>query len=509
MKNRKLWKALCAAALCIALLCGAFAVSEEELTGIELDLGSDAVGNDVNELVLDLDPDIDAVLDEIPGIDLDGGLIPDEIDDSAVSAVTLANDESTDTGTASETEPVQLQVAYTGPTLTKTYDDLVYAVYKKKNKDGTEVIVWTIGEWSTISPYIKFTLVNPDGQMVEGHTKLGYKPSFGHFASADVGDYTLDITFTLTGDDASYYTLVNPTISVPAQIVPKPITLTPYAGLSKVYGDDDPVFAKGKVLFPSITDPTSKLYVDISGVPYYGVPHFTNADLDTLTVLKRVADEKDQDLLPGWLSRKRGEKVGKYRITIGAMDFGKNFNTTLAEEYFTITQRPLVDDNVELDDIPDATYTGKAIKPTPVVRLFGYKMKAGVDYTVSYSNNKKVGKATVTITGKGNFKGKLKANFNIVPKKTAISKLTTPSAGQITVNWKKGSGITGYQVAYSLKKDFSNQTQNTVKGAGNTSLTLKNLGSGKTYYVRVRTYKTVNGTDYYSAWSATKSIKTK
>ncbi len=67
------------------------------------------------------------------------------------------------------------------------------------------------------------------------------------------------------------------------------------------------------------------------------------------------------------------------------------------------------------------TYTGKALKPTVTVKMkVGTKtvtLKAGMDYTVKYSNNKKVGTATVTITGKGNFTGTITLNFTITKKK--------------------------------------------------------------------------------------------
>lgn len=514
MKNRRLWKALCAAVLCVALLCGAFAVSAEELTDIELDLGSDAIGTGANEFVLDLDPEIGASLEEIPGIDLDGPsfgldgtLIPEELDDSAVSAVTLANDESTDTGTASEAEKVQLKVAYTGQTLTKVYDT-TRNVFKKTESGGYAYAI-------TVPNASDFSLEPVEGSAwVEGHTDV--QINIGKivkvdelFAEADVGSYTLKITFGLKGVDADYYTAQ--TAELPAAITPREVVITPRAGLSKVYGADDPVYKEGSWLSK---DETSPLHQNVSGLPGYAVPVNIVEGKTTLTVSNAAyilaeAKQKGKMFFPGWLTREKGEAAGKYRILIGGMDFGSNFTTTVAEEYFTITQRPLLDDNVSLDDIPDKTYTGNAKEPKPVVRLFGNKLKAGVDYTVTYANNKNVGKAVVTVTGKGNFNGKRKITFNIVPKKTAISKLTTPAAGQITVTWKKGSNITGYQVAYSLDKAFSDQTLKTVKGSGKTSLTLKNLNSRKTYYVRVRTYKTVSGKKYYSAWSASKYVKTK
>ena len=66
------------------------------------------------------------------------------------------------------------------------------------------------------------------------------------------------------------------------------------------------------------------------------------------------------------------------------------------------------------------TETGKAIKPKPTVKAgVGGATKtltAGTDYTVKYSNNTKPGKATVTITGKGNFSGSVKKTFTIKAK---------------------------------------------------------------------------------------------
>ncbi|MCD8217115.1 MAG: hypothetical protein LUD01_03565 [Clostridiales bacterium] len=47
----------------------------------------------------------------------------------------------------------------------------------------------------------------------------------------------------------------------------------------------------------------------------------------------------------------------------------------------------------------------------------------------------------------------------------------------------------------------------TVSGAFSTSKAVSSLTKGKKYYVRVRTYKTVSGTKYYSAWSSAKSVK--
>ena len=99
------------------------------------------------------------------------------------------------------------------------------------------------------------------------------------------------------------------------------------------------------------------------------------------------------------------------------------------------------------------------------------------------------------------------------PKATSIKKLTKGKK-KFKVAWKKISGVTGYQIQYATDKKFKkNKKTVTVKGSKTTSKTISKLKSKKTYYVRVRTYKTVkvNGksTKVYSSWSKVKSVKTK
>lgn len=59
------------------------------------------------------------------------------------------------------------------------------------------------------------------------------------------------------------------------------------------------------------------------------------------------------------------------------------------------------------------TYNGKTKKPTVTVKYDGTKLKSGTHYTVSYSNNKNAGTATVKVTGKGKYVGAVKLSFTI------------------------------------------------------------------------------------------------
>ncbi|MDO4501995.1 MAG: InlB B-repeat-containing protein [Coriobacteriia bacterium] len=147
------------------------------------------------------------------------------------------------------------------------------------------------------------------------------------------------------------------------------------------------------------------------------------------------------------------------------------------------------------------TYSGKAKKPAVTVS----GLKSGVDYTVSYSNNTKVGKATVTVTGKGAYTGKITKTFSIVPKAASLKSVTAGTRKLTAVASTKASstGGTTYQFAYKQKG------AKTWKYASTTSQSkvVKSLKKGRQYYVKVRAYKKVGGTAYNGAWSKTKLSK--
>ena len=157
------------------------------------------------------------------------------------------------------------------------------------------------------------------------------------------------------------------------------------------------------------------------------------------------------------------------------------------------------------------TYTGKVITPAITVKdSNGKTLKNGTDYTVSYASGRKdVGKYKVTVTFKGNYSGTKTFYFTINPVKTTVSKLTAGKKS-IKVNIsKKSTQVTGYEIQYSTNKNFKSAKTKNVSSYKTTSVNLTKLSSKKTYYVRVRTYKTVGKTKYYSGWSTYKYTKTK
>ena len=155
------------------------------------------------------------------------------------------------------------------------------------------------------------------------------------------------------------------------------------------------------------------------------------------------------------------------------------------------------------------TYTGKSQKPKVTVSVNGKKLSAK-QYTVSYKNNKKIGTAKVVVKGKGTYKGCSKTvTFRIKPKKVTILSARSSKKGKVTVKWKKSAGVGGYQIQYARSKKFKNAANVTVSGSGRTSRTIGGLKSKKTYYVRVRGYKKVDGKKLYGSWSAVRKVKIK
>ena len=123
----------------------------------------------------------------------------------------------------------------------------------------------------------------------------------------------------------------------------------------------------------------------------------------------------------------------------------------------------------------------------------------------------KVGKYKITITFKGDYAGSTTRTYTIKPKSTSITKLTKKGKNQFTVKWaKRTAQVSGYQIAYSTDKSFSKSVKKTkITKNSITNRTVKGLTAQCTYWVKIRTYKTVDGQKYYSAWSAQKTIVTK
>ena len=194
-------------------------------------------------------------------------------------------------------------------------------------------------------------------------------------------------------------------------------------------------------------------------------------------------------------------KVGTAKVTIT----GKGNYTGSVSKTYSIKNNFK---KATVSGISTKAFTGKNITQSITVKYNGKTLKNGTDYTVSYSNNKKIGTATVKIAGKGSYTGTVTKTFKINPAKQEIQKLTAKSKA-FFVDWAQKGSATGYEIQYATNSKFTSAKKVTITNKKTDKTTISKLSGKKKYYVRVRSYTTVKGTKYYGAWSASKSVTTK
>lgn len=161
-------------------------------------------------------------------------------------------------------------------------------------------------------------------------------------------------------------------------------------------------------------------------------------------------------------------------------------NTTPAAVKTTLTKNMI-------QKIPAQIYTGKKLKPAVAVKSGAKKLVKGKDYTVSYQKNKKLGKASVTVKGIGNYTGSQKVTFKIVLKKGKVKKIVK-SGKKATVMIRKVTGARGYQIQISTDRKFKKNVMTQKTKSNKPVIRKKQLQkklkrkSGRKYFVRVRAY---------------------
>ena len=87
-----------------------------------------------------------------------------------------------------------------------------------------------------------------------------------------------------------------------------------------------------------------------------------------------------------------------------------------------------------------------------------------------------------------------------------LAKLKNTGKRAVTVQWKKSSGASGYQIYYGQTSRFKKAKTVTISKGKSTKAVIKRLQKKKTYYVRIRAYQTVSGKRSYSVWSTPRSV---
>lgn len=128
------------------------------------------------------------------------------------------------------------------------------------------------------------------------------------------------------------------------------------------------------------------------------------------------------------------------------------------------------------------SYTDTAVS---IGNKYTYTIKA---YSGSYYSSWHPGASMYRMTGRAVYYG------------------TNYSAGKLYLKWYSDNYVTGYQVAYSTVSTFSSFKYVTIPGNKINYVTLSNLTKGRYYYIKVRSYRTVNGVTYCSNWGNTYKV---
>ena len=208
------------------------------------------------------------------------------------------------------------------------------------------------------------------------------------------------------------------------------------------------------------------------------------------------------------------KKIGTVKITVSAAATAK---------YLAASK------TVTVKVVPAATKNVTSVNTAAGVRLSWKKVTGATGYIV-YCGNRKAAQikkgSTVTFTDKKAKTNGKKYTYKVIAKastgNSTLSKslttlyLSNPSlkslkkaaAKKIKINWTENKKADGYRIQYSTDSGFrKNNLSTTVKKAVNVTAVIGNLKKGKTYYVRIRAYKTMGKKTYSSAWSASRSIK--
>ena len=163
---------------------------------------------------------------------------------------------------------------------------------------------------------------------------------------------------------------------------------------------------------------------DINGHALQSLKFYKNSQSkkgDQKTVVVRLLNKDNQEIGTNYIAKiEVGNKVSLNLPEIDGYDTPKckvklvssDEDAVIINATYTKSKAISIS-SATVSNIKDKSYTGKAHTQGMVVRVNGKTLVKDKDYTVKYSNNKEVGTATVTITGKDKYTGTIKKQFKI------------------------------------------------------------------------------------------------
>lgn len=194
--------------------------------------------------------------------------------------------------------------------------------------------------------------------------------------------------------------------------------------------------------------------------------------------------------------------AGTAKVTVTGIN---SYTGSVTKEY---TIKPITFNSKNLSVTFDKTslvYYGSAVHPVMYVSFNGQPLVQDVDYKVTYSKNNAPGRATVKITGIGNFAGSVSKTFIISPQKVNSVSIAKNSATTATVSWGKVDKVSGYEI---LKYDANKNSfvHAVYASADSTSYQFTKLQNSALHSYVVKAYKTIDGDKYFGEQSDAVSV---
>ena len=212
----------------------------------------------------------------------------------------------------------------------------------------------------------------------------------------------------------------------------------------------------------------------------------------------------EKDIIVDKGSRKGHTSSGKWKVSAKATDKADGILVDKCTECGQIIDSKRVPqiENVKLA-YTSCTYDGTAKKPGVIVYDVDGNILNKTNYTVSYKNNTASGAASVTVTFKGNYAGRITATFVIYPKAVSIKTAQSTAKG-VKLTWNRAANGTGY-IVYRSVNGSSFKKYKTINSLSTISMVDSGAKkSGTKYAYKIYVYKSVNGKVYNSAASAVK-----
>ncbi len=295
--------------------------------------------------------------------------------------------------------------------------DYTYTIASYKNAEGKAVagsydVIITGKDNYKGTKTIKFDVL-ASNTPVMAKAKITMTPNKVSYSDYISGKYNPTVTVKI-GKEKGYVKDTDFTVVCPTDISAGKVAVTVVGKDGKIYGSKDVMInVEGVKLGKNIT---------VEGIAATGYD-YTGAELKVSNLVLKDGADKLEEGRDYSVEYSKNVTPGKAKVVIT----GKGKYTGKLTKTFKINKVAMTNAAIKVDCASTAAYSKAGARPEITVTYNGMTLVEKKDYTVTCKNNKKVGdKATLVITGKGNYSGKLE--------KAEAYTVTVPTADAINAS---------------------------------------------------------------------------